>query len=198
MRAAVRPVLIAALASCVAACGSPGPRPSSSSASAPGTPAPGFTLTDQFGRREGLSDFRGDVVLLTFVDSRCTTVCPLTAQLMREARSSLGPQAADVRLVAIDANPVANSVADVRRWSERHRMLHRWLFLTGPDAELRRIWQAYGIDVEMHHDDVAHTSVVFVIDPSGDVRTAFPIAARSGIRAEADSLAAAVRKVLPA
>ena len=39
-----------------------------------GTPAPGFTLVDQFGRRVSLRQFRGRAVILAFVDSRCTTI----------------------------------------------------------------------------------------------------------------------------
>src|SRR5207248_2312516 len=46
----------------------------------PGTslhrPAPNFTLTDQFRRPVSLSEFKGKVVLLAFIDSRCTTICP--------------------------------------------------------------------------------------------------------------------------
>ncbi|HWD63926.1 MAG TPA: redoxin domain-containing protein, partial [Solirubrobacteraceae bacterium] len=41
-------------------------------------PAPGFTLTDQFGHRVSLSSYRGRVVILAFNDSECTTICPLT------------------------------------------------------------------------------------------------------------------------
>src|SRR5437899_1787983 len=55
-----------------------------------GTPAPTFSLTDQFGHEEQLSDFRGRVVLLTFIDSRCTTICPLTAELMTKVEQAVG------------------------------------------------------------------------------------------------------------
>ena len=56
----------------------------------PGTllsrPAPDFTLTDQFGRRVSLRSFRGQVVILAFNDSECTTVCPLTTTAMLDAK----------------------------------------------------------------------------------------------------------------
>jgi len=45
----------------------------------PGTqlsgPAPGFTLTGQFGATVSLRAFRGRVVILAFTDSQCTTIC---------------------------------------------------------------------------------------------------------------------------
>jgi hypothetical protein len=42
---------------------------------------------------------------------------------------------------------------------------------------------------------VAHSAVIFVIDPTGRQRAVFPIATRSGMSAEVDALAEAVRRV---
>ena len=41
-------------------------------------PAPEFTLTGQFGEPVSMHHFRGKAVVLAFVDSQCTTICPLT------------------------------------------------------------------------------------------------------------------------
>jgi cytochrome oxidase Cu insertion factor (SCO1/SenC/PrrC family) len=41
--------------------------------------APDFRLMDQHGDLVSLSDFKGKVVVLTFFDSQCQDVCPLTA-----------------------------------------------------------------------------------------------------------------------
>jgi cytochrome oxidase Cu insertion factor (SCO1/SenC/PrrC family) len=189
---AVAALVIATLAS---ACGSSNPGSNAALAHAQqGTPAAPFTLVDQFGHRERLSDFRGSVVLLSFIDPHCTTVCPLTADLMRHARDEVGA-ATPVKLVAIDANPNATSVADVRRWSIRHRMLHDWLFLTAPQPRLARVWAAYGVRVIPRQGDVAHSAVIFVIDAAGRQRAVFPIATRSGMSAEVGALAEAVRRV---
>jgi cytochrome oxidase Cu insertion factor (SCO1/SenC/PrrC family) len=195
-----KPVLAAAvlgavttLAACGSARGETG-QPGALAHAQYGTPAPAFSLVDQFGHDVRLTDLRGSVVLLTFIDARCTTLCPLTADLLRRASDELGGDP-PVRLVAIDANPDANSVADVRRWSIQHGMLHDWLFLTAPLPRLARVWSAYGVSVVPQHGEVAHSAVVFVIDGEGRQRGVFPIATRSGMSAEADALAAAVRRV---
>ncbi len=52
-----------------------------------------------------LSQFRGKVVILAFVDSQCTTVCPLTTVSMLEAKQLLGAAGRDVQLLGVDANP---------------------------------------------------------------------------------------------
>jgi cytochrome oxidase Cu insertion factor (SCO1/SenC/PrrC family) len=117
----------------------------------PGTPlsgpAPDFTLTDQFGAPVSLHSFRGQVVILSFNDSQCTTICPLTTTAMVDAKDLLGGAGSRVQLVGIDANPTAISVKDVRSYSEVHDMTHDWHFLTGSLAQLRRVWRAYHIDV---------------------------------------------------
>jgi protein SCO1/2 len=159
-----------------------------------GTRAAPFSLVDQFGRHERLSDFRGEVVLLTFIDPRSRELCPLTANLLQRTREALGDDP-PIQLLAIDANPNATSVADVRRWSERHRMLDRWLFLTASLPRLARVWASYGVRIEVHQGGVAHSSVIYVIDPSGRQRAVFPIATESGIPAEVDALTDAVRRV---
>src|SRR5436189_3569735 len=70
-----------------------------------GNLAPDFTLTDQFGHPITLSSLRGHEVVLAFIDARCKTLCPLTAQIMYNAKVRLGSSAGSrVDLVAINAN----------------------------------------------------------------------------------------------
>ncbi len=137
----------------------------------PGTPisrpAPGFTLTDQFGQTVSLRSFLGKVVLLAFNDSECTTVCPLTTTAMLDAQRMLGAAGAQVQLLGIDANPKATALQDVLSYSQLHGLLHAWHFLTGPLPQLERIWKAYGIQAAILGGEITHTPALFVIDPRG-------------------------------
>ena len=73
-------------------------------------PAPEFVLRDQQDQSTSLAQFRGKVVVLTFIDPECTQICPLTTQSMAEALKILGPDAASqVQLLGIDANPSEDS-----------------------------------------------------------------------------------------
>jgi cytochrome oxidase Cu insertion factor (SCO1/SenC/PrrC family) len=163
-----------------------------------GIPAPGFQLTDQFGRRASLAAWRGKVVVLAFVDSRSTTLSPLTAQTLIDASRLLGKGMREVQLVGVNANPTYTSVADVRAWSSRHAMLHRWRYLTAPGSALRAVWKQYGVSVQTVGTTVQQTPSVFVIDPHGREQAVF---LTSGIAAnlgkEADVLARTVNRYLP-
>lgn len=133
-------------------------------------PAPDFTLTDQFGRPFALRQDRGKVVFLAFVDSQCTTICPLTTQSMVQALKLLGPAAGQVALVGVNANPQATSVADVRAYSRAHGLLQSWEFGTGSPAQLQAVWAAYHVATEIIAGAIDHTPALYVLDQRGDER----------------------------
>lgn len=128
-----------------------------------------FMLTDQFGQRVSLRSYRGRVVILAFNDSECTTVCPLTTTAMLDAKAMLGAAGSHVALLGVNANSTATAVKDVRAYSQAHGMLHQWRFLTGSLSQLKPVWKAYGIAVQILHGQIDHTPALFVISPSGQL-----------------------------
>jgi thiol-disulfide isomerase/thioredoxin len=104
---------------------------------------------------------------MAYNDSECTTVCPLTTTAMLDAKAMLGPAAAHVQLLGVDANPQATAVSNVRSYSELHGMLHAWRFLTGSLPALKRVWRAYDIDVQIEAGQIDHTPARFVVGPDG-------------------------------
>ena len=129
--------------------------------------APNFTLTDQFGRPVSLSSYRGKVVILAFNDSECTTVCPLTTAALVDAKAMLGSAASKVQLVGIDANPKATAIDDVLSYSELHGMLYQWQYLTGSLPQLKSVWKAYSVGVDVSQNQVDHEPAIFVINQQG-------------------------------
>ena len=139
--------------------------------SIPGKIAPNFSLTNQFGHRESLKSFRGKVVVLSFIDSRCTTICPLTAVVFRNVQYDLGAQNKHVVFVAVNANPIHTSINAVYQWSKSHHMLHAWQFLTGSSTSLKTIWAHYYVDSQvLKGGSVSHIPAVYVIGPRGRER----------------------------
>jgi cytochrome oxidase Cu insertion factor (SCO1/SenC/PrrC family) len=138
-----------------------------------GQRAPEFRLVNQFGQRMSLSQFRGKVVILAFVDSECTNVCPLTTVSMVEAKQLLGAAADRVQLLGVDANPHALSVADTLAYSRAHQMVNQWDFLTGTPAQVHAVWQAFHIAVQIDRGQIDHTPALFVIDPQGRERKVY-------------------------
>ena len=134
-----------------------------------GSLAPDFKLVNQFGKPVALSSLRGQEVVLAFIDARCTTLCPLTAETMYNARTKLGTTAAkQVMLVAVNANPTATSVSEVQAWSIQHGMLHQWQFLTGTAQELKAVYQLYKVYDQVNPDgSIEHDPTMLIIDEIG-------------------------------
>jgi len=138
-------------------------------------PAPPFTLTDQDGAKVSLASLRGKTIALTFLDPVCTSSCPLIAQEFRQADVMLGSQSARTVFVAIVANPIYHTVADTQAFDRQEGFTHvsNWLYLTGSVSQLRRVWDAYGIMVEVTPAGsmVAHGELAYVIDAKGRERS---------------------------
>ncbi len=136
-----------------------------------GDPAPDFRLTDQRGESLALSDFRGKVVALTFFDSQCADVCPLTAVELRHAASVLGPENRDrVAWLAVNVNDQANTPADLAAFTEQNKLdqLAHWHFLTGAPPQLAAVAKDYYVYAERSSNSrVDHTPGIFIIDPDG-------------------------------
>ena len=107
---------------------------------------PEFQLTDQFGRLTTSADYRGRVVLLTFLYTNCPDVCPIVTGQLRTAREALEAEAAEVAVVAVSVDPERDTVEAAREYSDRWRMSDRWEYLVGSREDLAEVWAAFYVD----------------------------------------------------
>ncbi len=142
--------------------------------------SPGFTLTDETGRKVSLADYRGKVVILSFIDAECQTICPLTSTAMLDAKEALGSAGKDVQLLAVNANWRSIQVDDVLNYTDLHGMTGRWHFLTGSLPQLSRVWSEYGLNEyalaraqKLDTKVIDHVDETFVIDPQGRLRDVY-------------------------
>jgi protein SCO1/2 len=131
--------------------------------------APEIQLTDHNGQPFALSGQRGKVVLLYFGFVNCPDECPLTMAHIKLARESLGNQAKNVQVVMVSTDPKRDTSQALKDF-----MTHfdpSFLGLTGTLEELQKTWKEYGVTVEGSGE--THSTFVYVIDPSGNVRETF-------------------------
>jgi protein SCO1/2 len=133
-------------------------------------PAPGFELTDQRGRSVSLASLRGRPLLLTFLDSKCTTLCPIEGHQLGVVERRLGAQPVRLVVVSVDPADTRHTVAvAARKWGWHGH----WQWLMGTPAQLAPVWRAYGIGVQPTAADITHSMAVYVIDGQGDERAGF-------------------------
>jgi cytochrome c biogenesis protein CcmG, thiol:disulfide interchange protein DsbE len=149
---------------------------------------PALPLISSSGRATSLSAWRGKWVILAPSMTLCHEVCPMTTGVLEEVQNRL-------RQAGLE-HQVAVATATVDPWRDSpfrlraYRRLTRVNFsqLTGTQAEIRRLWNFFGVayqrvpqghppDVDwLTHKpetfDVNHTDALFLIDPAGHERIA--------------------------
>jgi protein SCO1/2 len=139
--------------------------------SPPDVPAQDFSLRDEAGRKVSLRDYRGRVVVLTFMYSTCQDTCPVTATTIRGALDDLGH---DVPTLAVSVDPAHDTPDSAEAFLVKRSLSDgRMHFLLGTRAQLAPIWHAYGIQPQ--GKGFEHTARVLLIDRRGRQRVAFPV-----------------------
>ena len=137
-----------------------------------------FALTRSDGSSFRLSAMRGDVVLLFFGYTSCPDVCPTTMAELKVALAELNAEdAARVKVLFVTVDPERDTPARVQEYVDQFNT--DFIGLSGTQAELEKIWQAYGIYREIVPNasaagyTVDHTARVTLIDPQGNMRVSF-------------------------
>jgi len=136
-----------------------------------GARAPDFALSDERGRRVSLSEYRGRVVVLTFLYTTCGAPCVLIAQQIRGALDELREKPA---VLIVSADPAADTPPRVARFLARMSLSGRAEYLTGPLASVRAVWSAYGVKpASAGRASFAEYASVLLIDARGRERVLF-------------------------
>jgi protein SCO1/2 len=131
-----------------------------------------FALRDQDGALTRLAAYRGKVVILTFMYTRCRDTCPIQADQVRGALDDLG-EGASVQALAISVDPAGDTPDRAKAFLARHGLTGRMRFLLGTRAQLAPLWRAYGIQPQGQAFD--HSSYVLLVDRRGRQRVGFPL-----------------------
>jgi len=139
--------------------------------------APAFSLRDEAGRMLSLRSQRGRVVLLAFLDSRCRSACPVDGHQLGDVQRAL--RGRRFELLAVTVDPWADTPRSARAFAAHAHWRGHWHWLLGTPSELRPIWRAYRIAV-LRARDIVHTRSVYLIDPSGNLRTVYLLPLETG------------------
>ncbi|MBV8208795.1 MAG: SCO family protein [Burkholderiaceae bacterium] len=120
---------------------------------------PDITLVRSDGTRVNLvQDLKGDPrpVLLDFIYTTCTTICPVLTQTFAEVQRRLGADAAKVKMVSVSIDPEEDTPARLTEYAKRYQAGPQWEFLTGTleaSVGVQRAFDVYRGD-KMSHSPV--------------------------------------------
>lgn len=104
-------------------------------------------LLDQLGRKTRLrSDAIGDrIVVVDFVYTTCTTVCPVLSAVMAQVQDKLAARPLrDVALLTLTVDPVRDTPARLKGFAASLGAGPNWTWLTGPKPQVDEALKAFG------------------------------------------------------
>ena len=147
------------------------PHPPSADVLHTGDEVPDFRLTDQNHEAVSLSQFRGKIVAMTFIYTRCPLpdYCVRLSNnfgvLQRRFKNRMGR---DFVLLTVVVDPIHDQPAELKSYASTWKSDPRnWHFLTGSPADIQRICR--GFDMSFYPDEAlfVHSFHTVVINRSG-------------------------------
>lgn len=95
----------------------------------------------------------GRAVVLNFVFTSCTDVCPLTSEMLSQFQTKLGKSLDKIHIMTISIDPEHDTPATLKKYAAKYNAKSQWNFYTGTlDAsiEAQKAFQAYNGD-KMNH-----------------------------------------------
>ena len=125
-------------------------------------------LLDQDGRevRFYTDALLGKIVLISFIYTSCTDICPILMHNLTDVQDQLGDRfGKDVFFVSISVDPEDDTPEELKKYAERYGARPGWIFLTGPKMDVDAVIKRFG---EFQEDFEDH-SMTFVL---ADVKNA--------------------------
>jgi len=133
-----------------------------------GAQVPDFTLTDQSTKPVRLSDFRGKVVAIDFIYTRCPLpdVCPrLSANFARLQRRFVGQ---DLVLLSVSIDPLYDTPEVLSRYAKIWKAdPAMWHFLTGGVGDVEAVARRLGMIYWPEEGLMTHTSQTGIVGRNG-------------------------------
>jgi protein SCO1 len=122
---------------------------------------PEIKLVREDGKMVSLPDELNDgrPVVLNFIYTTCTTICPLMSQTLERLQGMLGADRDKVHLVSISIDPEADTPVRLAAYARRHHAGPEWQHYTGTvqaSAAAQRAFDVY------RGDKMSHTPVTLV------------------------------------
>jgi protein SCO1/2 len=100
----------------------------------------------------------GGPVLLDFIYTTCTTICPVMSQTFAEVQKRLGADAAKVKMLSVSIDPEQDTPARLAEYAKRYRAGAEWTFYTGTVEASIAAQRAFDV---YRGDKMSHTPLTF-------------------------------------
>lgn len=137
-----------------------------------------FHLTDERGQPFTDAALTGHVTLVSFLFTRCDTICPITTAKMQRLQEKTFDARAKIKLVSFSVDPAYDTPERLAAYAKRYEAdPARWRFVTGPVEQVRALVEGPLMN-SMVQDGVtasgapqiSHSGYFLLLDSRGHVR----------------------------
>jgi cytochrome oxidase Cu insertion factor (SCO1/SenC/PrrC family) len=132
---------------------------------------PDIVVLDQDGKAiHFYSDLvKGKTVVINFIFTTCTTICPPLAATFARVQKEMGDKTGrDVHFISISVDPLTDTPERLKAWGAKFKAGFGWTFVTGDKQEIDQLLNALGASVGRRED---HSPSVIVGNDSKDIWT---------------------------
>jgi protein SCO1/2 len=97
--------------------------------------------------------------ILAFIYTSCTTVCPVTSQILSRTQDVLGADMQNVRMLSITIDPEYDTAQRLLAYSQKFGAKAQWQHYTGTQANSVSIQKAFGA---YRGDKMNHVPLMFI------------------------------------
>jgi len=101
----------------------------------------------------------GRPVLLNFIFTTCSSICPLTSRTLEEFQRKLGYEAARIHLMSISIDPEEDTPARLREYARKFHGGPEWQYYTGTVAASLAAQKAFDV---YRGEKMSHTPVILM------------------------------------
>jgi protein SCO1/2 len=139
----------------------------------PGDVVPNFAMTGDDGKTHELSDFKGKVVVLTFIYTRCPLpdFCPRMDTKFSELARQIAPfpeRARSIRLISLSFDPEHDTPEVLKKHGQiRGVIAPLWTYAVASHEELAKVAAPLGLTYGPARGEVMHNLCTAIIGPDG-------------------------------
>ena len=140
-----------------------------------------FALTDERGEPFTEAALHSHVTIVSFVFTRCDTICPVTTMKMARLQDKTFDAGAQIKLASFSVDPAYDTPARLAEYAQRyHADPARWRFVTGPVEAMRRLVEGPFMNSMAQEGvtpsgapQISHSGYFLLVDRNAHVRGAY-------------------------
>ena len=122
---------------------------------------PELVLIDMNNNKVSLAEALGDEqpVMLNFIFTTCTTICPVLTATFSQVQRKLGDEAKNVRMISITIDPEQDTPERLKEYAGKFKAGAGWQFLTGSIEDITTTQKAFDA---YRGDKMNHVPLTFI------------------------------------